>query len=111
MIHPKYRVCRADEPKFRTAHPWEGAGHVTGNTQPGLVCPASHAVREGRPLGLDPDEVTEGQVVALLLARDFDDWSQALSWVGFCANPVRLVGRSETFDTTTGALVPLRLGG
>ena len=60
---------------------------------------------EERPLDLDLDETTERQLVARLLSRDFDEWSQVLSRVGFCANPIRLVGRSETFDTTTGALV------
>ena len=48
---------------------------------------------------------TERQLVARMFSRDFDDWSEVLSRVGFCANPIRLVGRSETFDTSTGALV------
>lgn len=60
---------------------------------------------EERPLDLDLDPTTERQLVARLFSRDFDDWSQVLSRVGFCANPIRLVGRSETFDTTTGELV------
>jgi hypothetical protein len=60
---------------------------------------------EEHPLDLDLDETTERQVLALLLSRDFDHWSAASSRVGFCANPIRLVGRSETFDTRTGALV------
>lgn len=60
---------------------------------------------EDRPLNLDLDETSERQLVARLLSRDFDEWSQVLSRVGFCANPIRLVGRSETFDTATGALV------
>lgn len=60
---------------------------------------------EDRPLDLDLDETTERQLVARLFSRDFDDWSQVLSRVGFCANPIRLVGRSETFDMRTGELV------
>ena len=60
---------------------------------------------EEHPLDLDLDATTERQVLALLLSRDFDHWSAASSRVGFCANPIRLVGRSETFDTRTGALV------
>jgi hypothetical protein len=60
---------------------------------------------EDRPLELDLDEVAQRQVVARLISRDYDDWSRALSEVGFCARPIRLVGRSETFDTATGALV------
>lgn len=59
----------------------------------------------GRPLELDLDASTERQVMARLFSRDFDDWSEAISRVGFCANPIRLVGRSETFDTRTGDLV------
>jgi hypothetical protein len=60
---------------------------------------------EERPLDLDLDPTTERQLTARLFSRDFDDWSEVLSRVGFCANPIRLVGRSETFDTSTGALV------
>ncbi len=60
---------------------------------------------EERPLDLDLDATTERQLVARLFSRDFDDWSEVLSRVGFCANPIRLVGRSETFDTRTGELV------
>ena len=57
---------------------------------------------EERPLDLDP--TTEGQLVARLFSRDFDDWSEVLSRVVF-ANPIRLIGRSEAFDTRTGELV------
>lgn len=60
---------------------------------------------EERPLDLDLDPTTERQLVARLFSRDFDDWSEVLSRVGFCANPIRLIGRSETFDTATGELV------
>lgn len=60
---------------------------------------------EDRPLDLDLDPTTERQLVARLFSRDFDDWSEVLSRVGFCANPIRLVGRSETYDTRTGELV------
>lgn len=54
---------------------------------------------EERPLHLDLDPTTERQLVARPFSRDFDDGSEVLSRVGFCANPIRLVGRSETFDT------------
>lgn len=60
---------------------------------------------EGRLLDLDLDPATERQLVARLFSRDFDTWSEVLSRVGFCTNPIRLIGRSETFDTRTGALV------
>ena len=62
--------------------------------------------RDGRPLDLPHlDAVTQAQVVARLLSPDFDAWSVAASRVGFCAKPIRLVGRSRTFDRTTGELV------
>ena len=48
---------------------------------------------------------TQRQLVARLLAPDFDAWSAAASRVGFCANPIRLVGRSDTIDRRTGELV------
>ncbi|HET7476861.1 MAG TPA: replication initiator [Dermatophilaceae bacterium] len=51
---------------------------------------------------MPPSRPLLAPLVARLLSRDFDDWSEVLSRVGFCANPIRLVGRSETFDTTTG---------
>lgn len=60
---------------------------------------------EGKPFELDLDPTTARQLTARLFSRDFDDWSEVLSRVGFCANPIRLVGRSEIFDTRTGELV------
>ena len=63
------------------------------------------AVRGGAPLDLDLDKTTERQVLALLLSRDFDPLVPASSRVGFCANPIRLVGRSGRPSTRTGALV------
>ncbi len=61
---------------------------------------------EERPLDLPGlDANTQAQVVARLLSPDFDAWSVAASRVGFCANPIRLVGRSDTFDRHTGELV------
>jgi hypothetical protein len=38
---------------------------------------------EDRPLELDLDEIAERQLIARMLSRDYDDWSQALSRVGF----------------------------
>lgn len=61
--------------------------------------------RQARLLDLDLEPATEHQLVARLFSRDFDEWSEVLSRTGFCANPIRLVGRSETFDTRTGELV------
>ena len=45
---------------------------------------------------------TEAEVVARLLSRDFEDWSEAAARVGHCAHPIRLRGSSTTFDKTTG---------
>ncbi|WP_157581850.1 MULTISPECIES: replication initiator [unclassified Phycicoccus] len=62
--------------------------------------------RDDRPLDLPHlDAVTQAQVVARLLSPDFDAWSVAASRVGFCAKPIRLVGRSDTFDRGTAGLV------
>ena len=45
------------------------------------------------------------------MSRDFDAWSEAAARVGHCANPIRLRGRSDTVDTTTGEVVRLVLLG
>jgi hypothetical protein len=68
---------------------------------------AGLALRPGeeRPLELDVDEIAQKQLVARMVSRDYEDWASALSRVGFCANPIRLVGRSETFDARTGEMV------
>ncbi len=61
---------------------------------------------ENRPLGipdLSPD--VEAQLVARLLSPDFQQWSTTVSRVGFCAHPVRLVGRTDTFAKATGELL------
>ncbi len=47
---------------------------------------------------------SEQRVMEHLKSPGFDAWSDALSRVGNCARPVRLVGRSETIDTTTGEI-------
>ena len=41
----------------------------------------------------------------MLGSGDLDPFSEVLSRVGNCAHPVRLVGRSQTVDTTTGEIV------
>lgn len=43
------------------------------------------------------DEVTNR-----LRRPDFERWMDQASSTGFCAQPVRLVGCSTTFDTRTG---------
>ncbi|MGO4599182.1 replication initiator [Terrabacter sp. 2RAF25] len=61
---------------------------------------------EGHPLDLGHlDATTEAQVVARLLSRDFDAWSEAASRVGHCAKPIRLHGHSDTVDVKTGEVI------
>lgn len=63
-------------------------------------------VGEGHPLDLGHlDAATEKQVIARLLSRDFDAWSEAASRVGHCARPVRLHGHSDTVDARTGEVL------
>ena len=45
------------------------------------------------------------QVTGMLGSNQLDPFSEALSRVGNCARPVRLVGRSQTIDTATGEIV------
>jgi hypothetical protein len=47
---------------------------------------------------------TEQRVIDHIKSHDFDAWSEALSRVGNCANPIRMVGRKETVDTSTGEI-------
>jgi hypothetical protein len=59
-----------------------------------------------RPLDLaDHGEAVTKQIVARLLSKDFDAWSDAASRVGFCSNPIHLVGTSTTFDKATGEVL------
>ncbi|GAA2743122.1 plasmid replication initiator protein [Terrabacter aerolatus] len=51
------------------------------------------------------DAATEAQVLARLLSRDFDAWSEAASRVGHCAKPIRLHGMSQTVDARTGEVL------
>jgi len=61
---------------------------------------------ESAPLDLPQlSKRTEQEVCDLLVSGRFDAWSQALARVGDCAQPIRLSGRSETVDTTTGEIL------
>jgi hypothetical protein len=61
---------------------------------------------ESAPLDLPPvSGRTEQEVRDLLVSGRFDAWSQELARVGNCAQPIRLRGRSETVDATTGEIV------
>ncbi|MGO4363103.1 replication initiator [Terrabacter sp. RAF57] len=68
--------------------------------------PIEHPAAEGHPLDLGHlDAATEAQVLARLLSRDFDAWSEAASRVGHCARPIRLHGSSQTIDVATGEVL------
>jgi hypothetical protein len=61
---------------------------------------------EGAPLdlsGLTP--VAERAVVERLRDGSFDAWADTASKVGYCTNPVRLVGGSTTIDARTGQVL------
>lgn len=45
------------------------------------------------------------QVTKRLLSSNFEEWSQAASRVGFCLNPIHLVGSSTTVDAATGEVL------
>jgi hypothetical protein len=51
------------------------------------------------------DQHLTKQIVARLTSPGFDAWSAAASRVGFCSNPVHLVGRSTTLDKATGEVM------
>ncbi len=61
---------------------------------------------ESAPLDLPPVSArAEQEVCDLLVSGRFDASSQAMANVGNCAQPIRLRGRSEAVDTTTGEIV------
>ena len=62
----------------------------------------------GTESSLDAPALTgraERQVTGMLGSDDLDAFSEALSRVGNCAHPIKLVGRSESVDRTTGEIV------
>ena len=57
------------------------------------------------------DAVTHAQVMARLRSADLDEWASTAARVGFCSNPVRLVGSSVAVDRTSGEVLrSVRLG-
>ena len=75
-------------------------------TLPALAPDAFRGFGEDAPLDLPPLSVAlEQQIRQMLASRDFNAWSEALARVGNCSHPIRLRGRSETMDTTTGEIV------
>lgn len=52
---------------------------------------------ENAPLDLDLSSAAVArQIAKRMLSPDFDDWSEAVSRVGFCLHPIHLVGSSTT---------------
>ena len=74
------------------------------DTLPGLL-PDKFAAGHASPGMPVLSERTEKQVTGMLSTPDFDAWTEALDRVGNCARPIRLRGRSETIDTSTGEIV------
>lgn len=74
------------------------------DTLPGLL-PDTFGAGQESPGMPELSEQTAGQVTGMLGTSGFDAWTEALDRVGNCARPVRLRGRSETVDTTTGEIV------
>ena len=61
---------------------------------------------EDAALDLDLDSpAVAAQVVKRLLSPDFEDFSDQLTRVGFCANPIHLTGSSTTIDAATGEVL------
>ena len=61
---------------------------------------------EGAPLELPAlSDQVERHLVEMVASKDLDDWSHALAKVGNCARPIRLQGRADTVDTSTGQIV------
>ncbi|GAA2501209.1 replication initiator [Terrabacter carboxydivorans] len=68
--------------------------------------PCEAPAAESHPLDLGHlDAATESQVLARLLSRDFDAWSEAAARVGHCAKPIRLHGHSDTVNARTGEVL------
>lgn len=53
---------------------------------------------------LGTDQATRAQVLTHLRSPALTDWAAAAARVGYCANPVRLVGSSTTVDRITGEI-------
>jgi hypothetical protein len=49
-----------------------------------------------------PEPAQAGELLALAAGEDFARWEQQLAATGNCANPVRLHGRIDAIDRTTG---------
>ncbi len=74
------------------------------DTLPGLLPDTFGAGQESPGMPKLSERVVE-QVTGMLGTPSFDAWTEALSRVGNCAHPIRLRGRSETVDTTTGEII------
>ncbi len=75
---------------------------------PTLSPPPAAFVGFGEDAGLDLPPLSphvERQIIARLLSRDFEAWSDAAARVGHCAHPVKVTGRSTRVDATTGEVL------
>jgi hypothetical protein len=80
--------------------------HAVTDTLPALFPTVFPGHGDETPLDLPPvTDRVEQQIKDRLVSRDFDAWSQALARVGNCARPIRLHGRSQTVNTTTGEIL------
>ena len=78
---------------------------VVYDTLPALL---PNLIPGGMESSLDVPALTDRakqQVTGMLGSSDLDPFSEALSRVGNCARPIKLVGRSQTIDATTGEIV------
>ncbi|MEW1954496.1 replication initiator [Terrabacter sp. NPDC080008] len=92
-------MTRATRDRIWDAVPLRAAEHS-------LERPGEHAPAHGALLDLDHlDAAMQPQVIARLLSRDFDAWSEAAARVGHCTRPVRLHGSSQTVDAGTGEVL------
>jgi hypothetical protein len=80
--------------------------HAVTDTLPALFPTVFPSHGDETPLDLPSvTDRVEQQIKDRLVSRDFDAWSQALARVGNCSRPIRLHGRSQTVDTTTGEIL------
>ncbi len=80
--------------------------HTVADTLPALFPTVFPGHSDDAPLDLPPlTERTQAEVRDLLVSKRFDAWSEALARVGNCCRPIRLHGRSQRVDTTTGEIL------
>ena len=107
------RVCHVAGSHLAAWHTLWVVGPVSTRTRSHVAATLPHvfpdvftADNQATFLDLPPVTArTREQVSDLLVSPDYDAWTEALVRVGNCAHPIKLRGRSETVDTTTGEIV------